>query len=129
MIKTILPSSYSSAPPPPSPTSVSHCQHYWNQKIISLEFTWNRWIYMNLFAMTVELYDLNVSRAYQFVSLFLPLASEALILELSTLDSKRHPTANTNFQNWISWTKTDAAILRNFLFDILTRGPWATLFT
>lgn len=54
---------------------------------------------MNLFVMTVELYDLNVSRAYQFVSLFLPLASEALILELSTLDSKRHPTANTNFQN------------------------------
>lgn len=53
---------------------------------------------MNLFAMTVELYDLNVSRAYQFVSLFLPLASEALILELSTLDLKRHPTANTNFQ-------------------------------
>ena len=53
---------------------------------------------MNLFAMTVELHDLNVSRAYQFVSLFLPLASEALILELSILDSKRHPTANTNFQ-------------------------------
>lgn len=34
--------------------------------------------------------------SYQFVSWFLPVVSAALLLELTTLDSKMHPTANRN---------------------------------
>lgn len=34
--------------------------------------------------------------SYQFVSWFLPVVSAVLLLELTTLDSKMHPTANRN---------------------------------
>lgn len=37
-----------------------------------------------------------VTGSYQSVSWFLPVVSAALLLELTTLDSKMHPTANRN---------------------------------
>lgn len=52
-----------------------------------------------------------VTGPYQSVSWFLPVVSAALLLELTTLDSKMHPTANRAPKKYSSHISTLRALL------------------